>query len=53
MTTKPDAELVSWQSMSTVRKEMLTYVPLGCEMRQMQSAVGYGLGYNGEVRIPL
>ena len=40
--------------MSMVRKDMLTHVPLGCEMRYTQSAaLGYGFGNNGDVRIPL
>ena len=44
ISTKSDTELVSRQLMSKVRKEMLIYVPLGCEMRYTQSAVGYGFG---------
>ena len=33
---------------------MLTYVPLGCDMRYTQSAIsGYEFGYEGEERTPL
>ena len=40
--------------MSTLMKEMLTYVLLGKEIKYTQSAMcGYGRGYDGEDRVPL
>lgn len=45
---------VPWQPISMAMKDMLTYVPLGCEMRKTQSVrTWYVFGYEGEVRIPL
>ena len=48
------SDVLPWQSISMVRKETFTYVPLGKEMRYTQSAnSGYIFGCEGDVRMPL